>query len=47
MTTTTLAFDVYGTLIDTSGVVETLEPILGERATGFSDLWRAKQLEYS
>ena len=44
---TTLAFDVYGTLIDTHGVVECLRPHLGERAQAFSSLWRDKQLEYS
>jgi 2-haloacid dehalogenase len=45
--TPTLAFDVYGTLIDTHGVVEALRPHLGERAQAFSSLWREKQLEYS
>jgi 2-haloacid dehalogenase len=43
----TLAFDVYGTLIDTAGVVTELEKLVGERARQLSDLWRAKQLEYS
>lgn len=43
----TLAFDVYGTLIDTHGVVEALRPHLGERAQAFSGLWREKQLEYA
>ena len=43
----TLAFDVYGTLIDTAGVVETLRGLIGERAVAFSDSWRNKQLEYS
>jgi 2-haloacid dehalogenase len=43
----TLAFDVYGTLIDTAGVVATLRRRLGERAPAFSQLWRDKQLEYS
>ena len=28
----TLAFDVYGTLIDTHGVVEKLEELVGDRA---------------
>jgi len=36
----TLAFDVYGTLIDTHGVIET-------KANEFSHVWREKQLEYS
>jgi 2-haloacid dehalogenase len=43
----TLAFDVYGTLIDTYGVVVALEKHLGSKATGFSSTWREKQLEYS
>jgi len=43
----TLAFDVYGTLIDTHGVVYALRDVVGESAGAFSDTWRAKQLEYS
>lgn len=43
----TLAFDVYGTLIDTHGVVLALRARLGDDAPGFSRLWREKQLEYS
>lgn len=43
----TLAFDVYGTLIDTHGVVVALRPHVGDRADAFSRLWREKQLEYS
>ena len=43
----TIAFDVYGTLIDTAGIVSALRERLGEKADAFSDLWRAKQLEYS
>ena len=43
----TLAFDVYGTLIDTHGVIVALERIVGEKATAFSHTWREKQLEYS
>ena len=45
--TTTLAFDVYGTLIDTHGIVATLQPHIGHRAGDFSRAWRDKQLEYS
>ena len=45
--TTTLAFDVYGTLIDTHGIVAALQPQLGHRAIDFSRAWRDKQLEYS
>jgi 2-haloacid dehalogenase len=44
---TVLAFDVYGTLIDTAGVVAELRGIVGERADEFSRIWRDKQLEYS
>lgn len=44
---TVLAFDVYGTLIDTHGVIVELEKHLGERAAAFSQTWRDKQLEYS
>jgi 2-haloacid dehalogenase len=43
----TFAFDVYGTLIDTHGVVAKLEEIVGDRARDFSSTWRDKQLEYS
>lgn len=43
----TLAFDVYGTLIDTQGVVGALQGLIGERATAFALAWREKQLEYS
>ncbi|WNL43094.1 haloacid dehalogenase type II [Halomonas sp. PAMB 3264] len=44
-----LAFDVYGTLIDTQGVTEELERRLadGSRAQEFARRWREKQLEYS
>ena len=44
---TTLAFDVYGTLIDTHGVLSKLEKIIGAKAKEFSNTWREKQLEYS
>ena len=44
---TTLAFDVYSTLIDTSGVALSLQQHVGERANAFAGLWREKQLEYS
>jgi 2-haloacid dehalogenase len=43
----TLAFDVYGTLIDTQGVVVALERQVGSLAPAFSRAWREKQLEYS
>ncbi|GAA0785221.1 haloacid dehalogenase type II [Marinobacterium sediminicola] len=44
---TTLAFDVYGTLIDTQGVLGLLQQMMGETAVPFSQTWRSKQLEYS
>jgi 2-haloacid dehalogenase len=44
---TTLAFDVYGTLINTHGVVTALEGLVGDNAKAFSNTWRDKQLEYS
>ncbi|MCU7844515.1 MAG: haloacid dehalogenase type II [Candidatus Thiodiazotropha sp. (ex Monitilora ramsayi)] len=43
----TLAFDVYGTLIDTHGVVEALHTHVGDKAEIFSQIWRDKQLEYA
>ncbi|MDX2493549.1 MAG: haloacid dehalogenase type II [Desulfuromusa sp.] len=45
--TTTLAFDVYGTLIDTQGVSTALQKLVGNKAMDFSRAWRDKQLEYS
>lgn len=43
----TLAFDIYGTVIDTQGVITQLEAVIGNRAADFSRVWRGKQLEYS
>jgi 2-haloacid dehalogenase len=43
----TLGFDVYGTLIDTHGIIVTLERFIGSKAAEFSRAWRDKQLEYS
>ncbi|MCP4075348.1 MAG: haloacid dehalogenase type II [Gammaproteobacteria bacterium] len=44
----TLAFDVYGTLINTYGMVDLLQRYIGEdKAVPFATLWRDKQLEYS
>ncbi|WP_240433839.1 haloacid dehalogenase type II [Shewanella japonica] len=43
----TLAFDVYGTLINTHGVLILLETMIGDKAKAFSTRWREKQLEYS
>jgi 2-haloacid dehalogenase len=43
----TLAFDVYGTLIDTNGIVLQLQGLIGNKEKEFSQTWRDKQLEYS
>lgn len=45
--TTTLAFDVYGTLVDPSGMVEHLRAYAGDDAETLSALWRQKQVEYA
>lgn len=42
----TLAFDVYGTLIDPLGISEALEESLGDGAARFAAAWREKQIEY-
>lgn len=44
----TLAFDVYGTLIDTNGVIQSLQTMMdADQAKLFATAWRDKQLEYS
>jgi len=43
----TLAFDVYGTLINTSGIFNSLEKMIGYKAKPVMNAWRSKQLEYS
>ena len=43
----TLAFDIYGTLIDPHAIATRLREYLGDRAIPFSQLWRTKQLEFS
>lgn len=43
----TLAFDVYGTLVDPAGIALQLQADLGATASDFATLWREKQLEYS
>ena len=45
--TKVLAFDIYGTLINTHGVVTRLQEFIGDEAQIFSNVWRDKQLEYS
>ena len=42
-----LALDVYGTLIDPLGMESHLRAHFGEKAREATELWRAKQLEYS
>lgn len=44
---TTIAFDVYGTLIDPLAIRSELAELIGERAPDFAARWRDKQLEYS
>lgn len=43
----TLAFDIYGTLIDTAGITEHLRRLVGDQAGLFAARWREKQLEYT
>jgi len=40
-------FDAYGTLFDVHSAVARLRPLVGEQADALSQLWRAKQLEYT
>ncbi|GHB16239.1 haloacid dehalogenase type II [Salinicola rhizosphaerae] len=47
MQTPVLAFDVYGTLVDTQGVVVTLRSRIGDDAENFAMRWRDKQLEFA
>ena len=44
---TTLAFDVYGTLVDPSGMAEHLQADIHDNAMAFVAAWRDKQLEYA
>jgi 2-haloacid dehalogenase len=44
---TTLAFDVYGTLVDPLGISDSLRQFVGDQAPEFAQAWRDKQLEYS
>ncbi len=43
----TLAFDVYGTLVDPHGMEVHLQPFFGAQAKQASEVWREKQIEYS
>ena len=42
-----IALDVYGTLVDPSGIVRELGESFGARAPAATQLWREKQLEYT
>lgn len=44
---TTLAFDVYGTLVDPAGMEEWLKEDFGQTAGAAAALWREKQVEYA
>lgn len=44
---TTLAFDIYGTTIDTTAVSNKLDTLVGDLSALFTQQWRDKQLEYS
>jgi 2-haloacid dehalogenase len=44
---TTLALDIYGTLIDPLAVKTALLTHVGDEAGAFAETWRSKQLEYS
>jgi 2-haloacid dehalogenase len=43
----TLAFDIYGTLVDPHGMEVHLKPFFGSQAKKASEIWRDKQIEYS
>ena len=43
----TLAFDIYGTLVDPLGMSVQLMHHVGDKAGPLAELWRNKQLEYS
>ena len=40
-------FDAYGTLLDLNSAAESCNDELGDKAQPLSDLWRAKQLQYT
>jgi 2-haloacid dehalogenase len=44
---TTLALDIYGTLIDPLAIKTALHKHAGDEAGAFAETWRTKQLEYS
>lgn len=42
-----VVFDAYGTLLDVHSIIALCEKLFPEKGTALSQLWRAKQLEYS
>src|ERR1700752_247819 len=42
-----VAFDLYGTLLDISGLVAEMRPLIGKRAVNLLARWRKAQLERS
>jgi 2-haloacid dehalogenase len=40
-------FDAYGTLLDFNSAAARAQDVLGDRAAKLSELWRAKQLQYT
>ena len=47
MQSQTIAFDVYGTLVDPLEMSQHLQMIVGDKAEALSKLWREKQVEYA
>jgi 2-haloacid dehalogenase len=47
MTIKAMVFDAYGTLFDVHSVISLCNELFPEQGTALSQLWRAKQLEYS
>ena len=47
MTIQALAFDAYGTLFDVHSVISTCNQVFPDKGPALSQLWRAKQLEYT
>ncbi len=43
----TIAFDIYGTLIDHSAIQKMLTQMAVPNSQTFVQMWRSKQLEYS
>ena len=43
----TIAFDVYGTLVDPLAISQHLHSLIGEKSKQFAFVWRQKQLEYT